>query len=507
MTVALQKKGALLLVEGLDTSKPAEYIGESASPNNQNFTVQRSLLVKRNGTVISGADLAEEIMLGTEFAREGSFYNIRIGLTKIQRNVLGSWVDIGHTDFTGTTDDLFDIAFPQLSGKPILVVANGVDVLRKWDASGDTAILGGTPPIPKFIVEYKTYLVCAHILGGVDVDTRVQWSGTATPETWSGGNSGAKDLEEDGGEITGLSLFGNYIAVHKQGSIYLGYLVSTTAIFKFDRKATGAGTVANNSIVNLPTGEQIFLASDGLRIFNGISAPLIDSPVNDEIRDSLNNNKRHKAWGFLVRERDEVWMGIPIGSSETGDTIYKFNYVTRVLYKDSRPGASSAWRAAQSIAVTWDNAVGTWDSQTERWNAASLGVNFPLIYIGFDDGSTTYIDNSSTDDAGDAISAFWESKDYEDEGKRICRWQQIEVYAKGGTVRVEYSIDSGATWTAVSNSPLTLTDEFPTDESPVIGYLDVVSSKIRFRFSNSETGETLGIKQFIIGYLAREARR
>ena len=507
MTISQLKKGALLLIDGLDVSKPAEYIGESASPNNQNFTVESGLLTKRVGTVQSGDSMGEEVMLGTEFKREGSTYNIRIGPTKIQRLVATTWTDIGHTAFTGGTDDLFDIAIPLLSGKQILVVTNGVDSMCKWTASGNTTALGGSPPVPKFIQEYKTYLVAAHILGGVDVDTRVQWSDTGSPETWGSGNAGAVDLEEDGGEITGMNIFGNYLAIHKQGSIYLGYLVSTTAIFKFDRKATGAGTCANNSIVNLPTGEQIFLATDGIRIFNGISAPLLDSPVNDEIRNNLNNEKRHKAWGFLVREKDEAWLGIPIGDDPTGSTIYKFNYIKRVLYKDNRENASAAWRAARSESITWDDAVRTWDEQTTRWNSSSFSANFPLIYLGFNDGTTTSVNNSSTDDNGEAIEAFWESKDYQSDDRRMCRWQQIELDAKGGSVKVEYSVDSGITWHEIDNSPIDLMDEFPTDDDPIIGDLDVVSSKIRFRFTNNELGETLAIKQFIIGYLPREARR
>lgn len=504
MTVSLLKKGAILLIEGLDTSKPAEYIGESASPNNQNFTVHREILTKRVGTIVSGVSLGEEIMSGLEFSREGSSYNIRIGLTKIQRNLAGTWTDIGHDDFTGTTDDLFDTAIPLLAGKQLLVVTNGIDPMRKWDASGMTDELGGSAPIAKFIQEYKTYLVTAHILGGIDIDTRVQWCDTSDPENWTTGNAGAKDLEEDGGEITGLNIFGNYVSVHKDKSIYLGYLVSTTAIFRFDRKATGAGTCANNSIVNFPTGEQGFLASDGLRIFNGNTAPLLDSPVNDEIRDTLNNEKRHKAFGFLVREQDEAWFFIPTGSTTV--TCYKFNYVKRVLYKDLRVGASAIWRAGQSLSITWDNAIGTWDSQTERWNSSSFAADFPLIYIGYSDGKTESVNNSSSDDAGVAIQAFWESKDYEDDGKRICRWQRIELYARGGTITVEYSTDGGETWQSVSNSPMTLDDNFPTDNNPIIGYLDVVSSKIRFRFTNNELGQTIGIKQFIIAYLPREYR-
>ena len=40
----------------------------------------------------------------------------------------------------------------------------------------------------------------------------MQWCDTAKPEEWTTGNAGAVDLEEDGGDITGLSLFGNYLA-------------------------------------------------------------------------------------------------------------------------------------------------------------------------------------------------------------------------------------------------------------------------------------------------------
>lgn len=509
MAVTLQKKGSLLLIEGLDASKPGEYLSDSASPTTQNFFVDRAILTKRAGTVELGDPLSNECMLGVEFVREGTNYNVRIGLTKIQYYDTGStaWSNIGHTDFTGTTSDLFDIAIPLLSGKQILVVTNGVDAMRKWTGTGNTTALGGSPPIAKFIQEYQTYLVAANVQGGTDVDTRVQWSNTADPENWTTGNAGTRDLVEDGGAITGLNIFGNNLAVHKLTSIYLGYLVSTSAIFRFERKATGVGTCAHNSIVNLPTGEQIFLATDGLRIFNGLTAPGIDSPINDEIRDGINVAYRFKAWGVLVKEVDEVWIGIPIGSQTSGETVYKFNYVTRKLYKDTRSLANFSWQAAQSNSITWDAAVGTWDEQIDRWDETSLTSLTALTYLGHTDGKTTYISNLSSSDDGIAIDAFWETKDFESEDKRLCRWEQVELWAKGGTVDVDYSTDEGASWTAAYASPYTLASTFPLDSAPLVIYFDVVSSKLRLRFRNQATAETLAIKQFIIGYKPREQRR
>jgi len=387
-------------------------------------------------------------------------------------------------------------------------VCNGVDTIVQWTGTGTTTKLAGSPPIPKFMIEYKTYLVCANIAGGTDITQRIQWSDTADPTEWATGNSGAVDLVEDGQDITGLSVFGNFLAVHKNSAIYLGYPVNTTDVFQFDRKNTGAGAIANATIVNIPTGVQTFLASDGVRLFNGITSQLIDAKANDEIRTSLNTAFAHKAWAVLVRSSDEVWFGIPIGNQETGDTVYKYNYNTGVIYKDSRSNVSAVWGATQTTSLSWENTTGTWDASADRWNNASLLSSFPQINISDNTGLTTVVDSNTNNDNTEAIDAFWESKDFEPEAKgHVARWDRLELWAKGDTVMVEYSTDSGNNWTAVADSPYTLAATFPTDIAPTIVYFDVLSSKIRFKFSNAITGESVQIKQFVIRFREREARR
>ncbi|RLC88228.1 MAG: hypothetical protein DRJ03_03525 [Chloroflexi bacterium] len=510
MPVTTQKKGSILLINGLDVSKPGEYISEQATPAVQNFRVDRGLLTKRVGTAARGSAIGgtdKEILHGREFTREGTKYNVRIGRDNIENYNSGtsSWDDITGSALTGSTNDLVDTAVPLLSGKRILCITNGIDAIRKWTGTGNTAALGGTPPVAKFIQEYQTYLVCANIAGGTDVSQRVQWSHTANPETWDSGNAGSKDLVEDGEDITGLNLFGGYLCVHKPTSIYLGGLVSTTSIFRFDRKSTEVGTIANGSIVNLPTGEQIFLAKDGLRLFNGVRAPLIDAPVNDEIRDELNLNTAHKAWGVLVLEEDEVWIGVPLGSQTVGETVYKFNYKTRVLYKDTRANINAVWRASESEANAWDDASGTWDASTDRWNSGQLGTASGEIHFGDTSGNTTIKDTDADDDNGTAIDARWQSKDYQDqEFYRLLRWQEILMWFKGsGTFDLEYSTDGGSTWNVVSGSPFTLSGDFPADTSPMRGYLDVLSTKNRFRITHDGAG-TLICKQFVISCVQRE---
>lgn len=450
----------------------------------------------------------KEIMGGREFTREDVTYNVRIGLDKIERynSTTSAWTDITGTDLTGSTTDLVSTALPLLSGKPILCITNGKDAIRKWTATGNTAVLGGTPPIARFIQEYKTYLVAANIGGGTDINQRMQWSDTADPENWSTGNAGSVDLVEDGEAITGLNLFGSYLCVHKERSIYLGYLVSSSSIFLFDRKSTGVGTIANGSIQNLPSGEQIFLAKDGLYLFNGVNCRTLSEAINEEIRDSINAEYAKKAWSVLRRNKKEVWIGIPIGANSHGETVYKYNYENGTILKDIREDINACWIGVATSGLSWDEMTGTWDDQTARWDGAGLAKGSDVINISDVNGFTYAISETTNNDNGQAVTALWVTKDYQDSQQRISRFNKLELWAKGSSVKVEYSTDHGSTWTEMIDSPFTLTDEYPDIDSPDIFYFDVVASNIRFRFSNNGSEETLSIKQFVISYIPREMR-
>ena len=450
-----------------------------------------------------------EIVGGREFTREDVRYNIRVGLDKVERfnATTEQWVDITGSDLTGSSLDLISTALPLLSSQPILCITNGIDVIQKWTATGSLSALGGTPPKAKFIQEYKTYLVCANITGGTDVTQRIQWSDTADPETWSSGNAGSVDLVEDGEAITGFSLFGDYLCVHKERSIYLGYLVSSSAIFRFDRKATGVGTIANGSIQNIPTGEQVFLAKDGIYIFNGSNCRSLSQKINEEIRDSINSEFAVKSWSIVVRSKKEVWIGIPIGSQATGETVYKYNYETGVILKDTRTNINACWKGESSSSLSWDEMVGTWDESTSRWDDTDLTVGADTVNLSDVNGFTYNISSTTKNDDGVAVEAKFVSKDYQDSQQRISRFNKLELWAKGNSVTIEYSVDQGDTWVEVLDSPLTLMDEYPTFDSPYILYFDVVSSTIRFRFSNNNLSESLAIKQFIISHIPREMRR
>lgn len=449
--------------------------------------------------------MSEYVMRGIQFTRQGVNYNVRIGPTKVQYYTAGAWSNIVGSALTATTSDPVDVCTPLLTGQKVLLITNYIDAIRKWTGSGNTAALGGTPPKAKYMAAYKDYVVLGYVDDGAVRVSRIQWCDTADPENWSTGNSGAKDLNDDDEEITAVVLYGEYVAVHKRNCIYLGYLVDTSNIFKFDRKSTGSGAISHTSIQNLPTGEQVYLAIDGIRLFNGTSSRLIESPVTEELRQGINFAYTERAWSLLVPEFDEVWIGVAVGSQTTPDTVYKYNYITGKCHKDYRPNTMSAWRFDNAASLTWDEIATSWDSSGLRWDDNSLGADVLISMFGDTAGLTTYSDPTVNNDNTVAITASWESKDFESDQKgQICRWQLMEIWAKGNAVDVDYSIDAGGTWTPIKT--VTLGSDYPSDSAPQILYFDVLSSKIRFRFRNMTLAQTFYLKQFIVSYRPREMR-
>jgi hypothetical protein len=501
-----------LPVLGLNTGATGQWIDTRQVPNSKNMEVNRSILRQRPGSLGLGLSLGERVMKLVELEQGLTKSTLRIGLTKTEKlnKTDNTWLDIAHAVLTGTPADKISCAFPNLAGQKILVFSNGVDAPRKWTGTGNTSVLSGAPKY-KFSVAYKGYLVILNITDdglGNSFGQRVEWPDVDNPEDWLTGQAGSNNLLEDGEDITGGGLFGDYVAVHKESSIYLGYLVDTSEVFRFERRPTGAGTVSNDTIFNLPNGNQIFLARDGIHLFNGVTAPLIDSPVMDEIRESMNPEFAYRATAQLVASKDEYHVAVPTGSQEEPETVYKYNYRTGRVWKDERPGLVTFGLYERSDDEEWDGDGQAWNDDPTRWNDTTLEALNKILLMGFSDGMVTRMDSLANDD-GEAIDAFFESKDFtaQDLGSDILgqmvEWTETRVWAKGSAVTVAYSTDGGVTWTDIET--LTLAADYPGDDAPDFVYFHFVSSRARFRFRNNTVDESFALKQFApVGMLAEE---
>lgn len=503
--------------KGLVVDRPGEFVDSRSAVNIKNMEFNRAIIRKRIGSSAMGSSLGERVLRLFELQVGDTTRLFRIGLTKVEvfnKSTL-VWSSVTTTPLTGTAAEIISYAFPTLAGVTIACYTNAIDAIRKCSVSGNDAPLGGSPPKAKFMRAFGPYLVLAYVIdGGDNRFSRVQWSDTGNPESWaagSGSNAGSQDLLEDPDDITGLGIFGNFLTVHKAGSIYLGQLVTTSDVFRFDRKATGVGAVAEATIQNIPSGEQIFLAADGIHLFNGINAPLINSPVQDELREEMNPLYLYKAQSIFVAELDEYWVCVPTGDDTEPQTVYKYNWRTQQIYKDLRANLTAFGIFLNTQQDTWNDHVETWDSNTQRWNSIINQSLNPLVIMGDSSGNTMKRTSNSNDDAGVAVEGIWDTKDFtaEDAGipdiDRLMRWTGLELWAKGNSVSVYYSVDGGTTWTLAET--LTLTSEYPDDDAPLNVYFDVVKSRLRLRFKNNTSGESFTVKKYQLEAVPREARK
>jgi hypothetical protein len=504
-----------LPIKGLVVDKPGEYVDARAATNIKNMEVNRGIIRKKPGSVQLGSTMGERIMRFFEIQVGSSTRLFRVGLTKVEvlNKATGIWSSVTATPLTGTAVDIVNFAFPLLSGSKIVTYTNGIDNIRKCLITGNDADLGGNPPKARFMQAFGPYLVLGYITDtGTTYYSRVQWCDTGLPETWAGGNAGSQDLLDDPEDMTGMGLMGSYLTVHKSNSIYLGQLDSSSSVFRFDRRATGAGAIAGATILQIPSGQQIFLGSEGLHIFDGNSAPLIDAPIQDEIRERLNPLYAYKSHAISVRELDEYWVAVPLDDQTEPTTIYKYNWRSGQIYKDER-AALTAMGLYLNIGsnFTWDTMSGSWDSSSLRWSNELNSVLNPEIIFGDSFGIPSNRTEETYDDNGVAVDAIWDTKDFvcEDFGisdvDTMMRWKGGQLWAKGDSVSLYYSIDSGTTWTLISN--LTLADEYPADDAPLMFYMDVVSSKITFRLRNNLSEKTFSVKKYQIEASQREVRK
>lgn len=497
---------------GLVVDRPGEFVDARSAASIQNMEFNRSIIRKRAGSTTLGSSLGERVMKYFELQVGSQTRLIRVGLTKVEtlNKVSSEWTSVTSTPLTGAASDYVSVAYPLLSGAKIATFTNGKDAIRKISITGNDSALGGTPPLARYMQAFGPYLVLAYITdGGNTYYSRVQWCDTGDPETWTGGNAGDVNLLEDPEDITGLGLFGNFLTVHKSKSIYVGQLVSTSEVFRFDRRATGVGAAASATIAQIPSGEQIFLGSDGIHLFNGITAPLIDSPIQDELRESMNPEIISAAHGLYVEELDEYWCAVGIGNDTEPSTVYKYNWRTRQIYKDKHANMTAMSLYLNTTETTWDSAVGTWDSQTGTWDGiANLALSKIVIY-GDLSGVPTRRESGAADDGSSVVEAVWETKDFTavDFGSKdidtLMRWKGCQVVGLGSSFDFEYSIDGGDSWSApVSYS---LTSQYPTDSNPINVWFDVVSTRFRMKFSNDNAGEKFTIKKYVLKATPRES--
>lgn len=176
------------------------------------------------------------------------------------------------------------------------------DTAPTWaTASAGTEV---TPPVFKFIVIHKEHLFGANIQGG---RSDIYWSKAGLPDYFDSGTDFDEIRPDDGDQITSLKTLLGLLVVLKTNTVQK-YLTDTTdtTLWRATDPFSFVGCPAPYTPQNTPLGI-VYLARDGLYLFNGENSQMISDVVTPEIKDIspgnltetvavYNNNEYHLSY-------------------------------------------------------------------------------------------------------------------------------------------------------------------------------------------------------------------
>ena len=499
------RKGELLPVKGQDLSIPSLYLPEGYGfPENMQF--ERGELRKRDGrsTLGSQAIGAAKILHLATF--EQSTGTIRL-MIHTKRNLLkyntssGLFEDVTGVDFSGGDTDYFDSC--TVAESDLYIMTNYADNVRKYE--DDKLIsedLGGSPQKAK-CCEYMTpYVFLANREeGGLAIPTKGKWCDTGDPENWSTGNAGSQLFTDDTTPIKRVKKLANYLMIYKGGMSYRGRLVSTSDVFDFtilsvDRGLYGPRAIAEAQGIHFYMGTSDFHANNSVRIED------IGGPVREYIFNRVNREAADSCFAVHVEMYKEIWFYITTVGNSHPTEVWKYKYDQNFWYKDTVQNTLTGCNYRVISSLAWDDVPDVWDNQAFKWDDISGQSSAPIQVFGNDVGIVQRLNSTVRNDAGVAIQARQETKDYCGLGnggvigpEQDQRWLQADFWASGTTVDISYSLDFGQTWTFIETKTLT------SNMAKHTVYLDIIAPNIRFRFQNDSLTGYFTFRSFIPYYL------
>lgn len=504
----LLKKGILLPVKGVDYSLPSVFVEDRVSFAS-NMRYQKGLLRKRPGkTVVGGQTPNQDQIMGygvLETSSE-SKYLLRASKRVIQNlnTATNVWSTISIITFNSSdTNFMF---FANVAESNIIISTNYIDAIYQWNGSGNQTILGGSPPKAKYCAYLSPYLLLGYTDDGSSVEPwRVAWSDTGDPETWSGGNSGEALITDEPSPIQNIAKLNEFVAVYKKNSLALGRKVDPPTVFSFETIKSGIGLAAPRAFADTG-GEHFFMSANDFHMWNGIRIEDIGAPVREEVFSKISRANIDQCFAVHVQEQYEVWFFIVVSGGTYPTEVWRYNYKLGWWYQDTCSSLTSAVKWESVSVLDWNSASGTWNQQQIAWDDATISSSWEQIMLGTSTGYSQYVDYTTTDDNGTAVSSYVISKTFiADTLEERERWLQLDVWAKGpGDLYVDYSTDFGSTWTTIPYD--SSTDYVTLDETMTLYnfFLDVWASQISFRFRNANSMETFYLQAFYPYYLARE---
>lgn len=470
-----------LFVDGPDT------------PGSINVSLDESLAQARTGYLVYSDKADANVVTGmyTALYDDGTSAVIRCTKDSIDQSVAGVWTDrLTGAALTGTDTDTWTYAMIRRPGvttpRNLVHMCNGVDDVISWDGAAATVTrnVGSTVfTAAKVLLGHLGRGFAMNILDiatGDPREQRVHYSIVGDGSTYTGFGSGFVDLDDDQYPIATATVVAGRIVVYKGsadgGSVVVGTPTgSSNTPYRWDtvNKGAGVGILLPRTLVHLSENLTFFLGHDGFYLHDGaLGLAKIPSRIDRDLLRRMNfgNLKGGLAW-FKPRQ-GVVIIGIPTGTDDYPSEYWVFNTRDRRIYGPYAYNhtftAVTHGDPARTL-VTWDAAVGTWDTNSyTTWNAVDGPAGASAVILGADNGDTLYDDSAIMTDAGSSFTSAWDSPAIVPKGWQLQFNNALKVLDENSvltlrdvtlrfrdagvwTPEVSVSIDGGLSFTVISD--------------------------------------------------------
>lgn len=507
--------------QGIDYQDPSTLTDPHLSPEAQNVNFDKGHLVKRLGDVLLGNPVSGIPLAVIEFTNLSNVTTLLLITTTKEYKWDGSdWVDITYTTFggavtnrTGSEDNGLDwtvVSGIDSTGAFVkwIIITNGKDKPRWWDGTNGTFWLYSTAAQDnanrgagllytnfvtcKTISTLSQYVLMGNVTTTTDEVATVAWSDTGSLYDFGTGilgqgNSGAIPLTDAIGPIQKIMVLGDRTMIYANDTIHAMTHVGGNDIFSFERLLNDTRLASPRAIVDIGMGH-LFLGQENIYMFDGSRNlyPLADA-IALRLREELQTSLKGRAWAFLDKAKNNIYWSVP--TSEEESTLYKMEYNqydirqirwTKHLYPD-RTTTMGFWSRTTDLKIS-DLGTLTYNDIAWTYSQASIKAGFPQRVLGFS-GGVSVADDSSFDDSGIPIEAFWDSIDFTSSNSiyltELTRWTKLELELRGGSVDVWYSIDRGSNFILITTQTLT------SDWTRYKFDIDVTTDTLRIRIGNN----------------------
>ncbi len=294
-----------------------------------------------------------------------------------------------------------------------------IDTPQSWDgAAGSSQNLSATAPRFSFMVKHKNLLFAS---GVATQPSRLYFSDTLDPTTWTGGASGSIDIDpDDGDRIVAIVSHKNELIVLKgpnRLSVHRITGSSPTGADAFARVpfVTGVGGINHNGVFRI-NDDLVFPSPRGLHSLAATAAfgdyveAFLARPILSFYQDGLNHNILTQCWGVNYQTRGQaIWtFGLASGSVKNVALVYDYRFQPG---RWASWGQNSAYVNAQCLAIMQTTArkhklfAGTSGGYVHQLDQAARSVAGGTAYTG--DVVTPFLNFGSSAVKKIAHAGYW----------------------------------------------------------------------------------------------------